>query len=397
MIFITGLFRSGTTLLSRMVDAHSQLSIAYDTFLPMFQSLRMAVARECSVEFAAHFREEDKYFYPVNDYYFCDAEVMLFKNILLTDLHHKISDMELDALRRMIQAYGTRFEPMLSHRANTLEGDNYRDFLVSIMDLIVNLKQSNAINYGFKEAWADEFIPALIKTFPNIKILQIIRDPRAVCASKNYSIITKPYPLIFITRRWRKHAMLYYIFQNKFPNNLLSIKYEDLIGAPEYIANLICNFLEVKFDAAMLDTDGYLNGRGERWERNSSYIPSGVGIYSESLDRWMRVLNRSEIEFIEKMCFPEMIATGYKFHSNCDFTSTMEPPITSVHTLSDWIQSYYPVTLNDTIIEMQNEIECNKLLLGGHYRDTTSLERCFLSVDYFHSLYNHVHTSQMPI
>jgi len=390
------MFRSGTTLLSRMVNAHGKLSIAYDTFLPLFQSLRMTIASKLGVEFGGHYGEEAKYFYPVNDYYFCDAEVMLFKQIMSTDMCHSISDRELDTIRRMIQAYGERFEPTLSRNANTLEGSTYSDLFVSIISLISKSKRDDAIFYGFKEAWADEFIPALINTFPDIKILQIIRDPRAVCASKNYSIRTKPYPLLFITRRWRKHAMLYSHFQNRFPGNLLAIKYEELIASPEVIANQLCEFLEVEFDNAMLDTGKYINGEGAQWAQNSSYIPVGTGINSESLCRWMHVLTKSEIEFIEKMCFPEMIATGYQFHFLCDATSTMEPPVFSIQVLSEWIRSYFPITLDDTVAESQKEIECNKLLLSGKKCDTISLERCFLSEDYFDSLYKkHIHTSPM--
>ena len=48
-LFISGMFRSGTTLFARMLHTHANIVCASDPFRPFFNCLRDAVARDIGV------------------------------------------------------------------------------------------------------------------------------------------------------------------------------------------------------------------------------------------------------------------------------------------------------------------------------------------------------------
>ncbi|MFW6289777.1 MAG: sulfotransferase [Mariniphaga sp.] len=48
--FITGMFRSGTTLLARMLNTHKDIACASDPFRPFFNCFRDYIAKEIDVQ-----------------------------------------------------------------------------------------------------------------------------------------------------------------------------------------------------------------------------------------------------------------------------------------------------------------------------------------------------------
>src|SRR5688572_29832929 len=67
---VTGMFRSGTTLLARMLHANRNLICASDPFAPLFKSYRNLVGRRYRAEFDADS--------PFHDYYFDRFQNRLF-------------------------------------------------------------------------------------------------------------------------------------------------------------------------------------------------------------------------------------------------------------------------------------------------------------------------------
>lgn len=118
-------------------------------------------------------------------------------------------------------------------------------------------------------------VPTLLEWFPNAKIVHTIRDPRAVYVSETryrinqqksglfpYKQIEKlglkklllpGYTFLHTTVVFSRVLNLHAQYQQRYPDNYCVSKFEDLVTNPEGHLRNICNFLEVKFEEAMLD------------------------------------------------------------------------------------------------------------------------------------------------
>mgnify|MGYP001218363097 CR=1 FL=1 len=73
-LLATGMFRSGTTLLARMLDSHPSICLASDPFAPLFKCFRDEIAYNL-------IGESFDINSPLNDYYFDQVQQNLFQAI----------------------------------------------------------------------------------------------------------------------------------------------------------------------------------------------------------------------------------------------------------------------------------------------------------------------------
>jgi hypothetical protein len=167
---------------------------------------------------------------------------------------------------------------------------------------------------GTKEVFCEEYL----SPFLNYKDLQsavihIIRDPRAVVASRNYGKYMKAteskYPLFFIIRSWKRSVENY--LKNKQKDNYLMMRYEDLVCNPGLVLSRACDFLKIKYSNKMIDFTRFKDSRGHNWKANSSF-ENPQSINTASVSKWQEILSPQEIEVIEYFCREEMELLGYK-------------------------------------------------------------------------------------
>lgn len=108
-------------------------------------------------------------------------------------------------------------------------------------------------------------VDELMEWFPSAKVLHIVRNPKAVLASDIKKEVKPDYPLkktnpfynigIFFTvfYSWSRAATLDDVYKKKYPENYLSMRYEDLIKDHENKVRELCLFLNVEFNPAMLN------------------------------------------------------------------------------------------------------------------------------------------------
>ncbi len=156
----------------------------------------------------------------------------------------------------------------------------------------------------------DYFAPWLFKYFPAAKLVQVVRDPRAVYASRRRRLLnrdrrhTKAFRLVNEWNRsvWQRFA------QKPHPERFLSVRYEDLVTDPRAVVGQVCAFIGV--DAGALSfkpTRG-----GQAWAGNSSYGENFSDVSRESLDRWKHELSAAEVAWIEYHCQAGMRECGYE-------------------------------------------------------------------------------------
>lgn len=335
-LFISGMFRSGTTLVARMLHTHDNIVCASDPFRPFFNCLRDAVACDVGVSV-------DK-FDPLGDYFADQSEVELFDAVQQTTFNRQFPDDVRDELYERIISHAEPFSPKITSRLDEIQGETFRDVYDDLWSYIpVAYGERNEQWEATKEVWTTEFTPALARAYPDSKFIQIVRDPRAVCASKNVRQDVK-YPWLFLIRQWRKLAILSNQYDSQFQDRVQVICYEDLVTSPQDTVTNICEFLDIEVDRQLLDPSNFVDGAGEQWLQNTSYEGSKASFNTNSVDKWKDILTDREVEYIEQLSYPEMRLYDYvpeisQFGLSDDLI--FDPPRIPREELADWITEYY--------------------------------------------------------
>ena len=379
-LFVTGMFRSGTTLLARMLNAHPDIALASDPFLPFLKHLRDEVAREAIGERAPVPQG------PLADYFADTPGLTLFRAVQQASLDRPLSAAEWSRLLPIVRAYAEPFSQHLAVRFHELRGATFRELYLNMLQLTRAVYGEGTARYaGHKEVWADEFTPALHRAFPQLKSIHVVRDPRAVCASKN--VAADKYPWLFLIRQWRKLASLAWIAADDSPYrpNALLIRYEDLVHDPAATAERICAFLGVESAAAMIDPNHLRDGDNTSWRRNSSYgdLTQERSISSKGAERWKRVLSDAEVELIEQLTFPLMSLFGYepvtRPSTRLNNAMILSAPQVAADELTEWIRPHVRVDAVSTAAQMVEEASRLRLLEADADYEDELIDKFFLS------------------
>jgi hypothetical protein len=333
--FITGMFRSGTTLLARMLNTHSRIACASDPMRPLFNSFRYTIAPE-------DYKRTHSRYDPLDDYFLSNTG--LLNKILQADFEVA---SEADT-HELFQAVKERAIPFSGLWAASLDPHKnfktYRDFIAYGLDLICEVYKGNK-EVGitaFKEVWSNEFVPAFIRSFPGAKAIVLVRDPRAVTASNIAS--GGKYPIFFLIRQWRKLAFLTDYLKREWVKKIHVLKYEDLVVDPETEVQKLCEFVGLPYEEELLEINNYIDGDNKSWRQNTNYgYTTKQSINSDSLDRWRKALKKPELIAIELIARDWMEYFGYEPHHAVNvllrshFSELRRWPTSE---LSQWIRPY---------------------------------------------------------
>ena len=259
-----------------------------------------------------------------------------------------------------VRGYAAEFSPEVAARADALEGETFTDVLRSAFSIVrESYGSAESKVAAFKTAWTDEFAGHVLDALPDARVIHILRDPRAVCASKN----ARPdkYPWLFLIRQWRKLAVFTWLAgQNpSWRDRLLMIRYEDLIAQPEDWAEKIAAFLGIDPDPAMADARTFRDTGGHQWGGNSSHFENVYAFNRASADKWKRALEPQEIAYIEHLCLPEMGIFGYEptveVTPEIPEALVFDPPRVPEDSLAKWIRPYEIASPEALIREMALE------------------------------------------
>jgi len=149
-----------------------------------------------------------------------------------------------------------------------------------------------------------------LEEFPQAKIIHTIRDPRDRYASVRKRFGGDNPRLGASTARWLSSINAARRNMQKYPENYLIIRFEDLVSDPEKLCREICEFIGEEYDPIMLTMEGanrYKNSGG-----NSSFGKIAPGsISTKPVGRFKQVLSGSEIAFIQ--LFTRKIMKEFKY------------------------------------------------------------------------------------
>ena len=293
---IIGAWRSGTTLLSSILDSHPELISTHESPFVMRAYARFSkvpVWKEKDVMSFFKVVMQDKYLATV---WSIDREVL--KKSLLDYVGLKKSTSLADLCKIVYLHY---------HSINP------KTEIKGIVD-------KNPI-YSL---WSEN----LMKIYPETKFIALVRDYRDnLISRKKYKFHSFQSNSIY-AEWWNKVNHEIISLRAAYPEKVLIINYENLVTNPMEEVSRIANFLELKFKEEMLEFNRNFETNAEQYLSNlkeglqdrspefqSTRMAMGANLFNpinnSRVGVWEKTLSRKEIELIEYICGDVGEALGY--------------------------------------------------------------------------------------
>ena len=156
-------------------------------------------------------------------------------------------------------------------------------------------------------------IPALIRIFPEIKLLIALRDPRDVvlsCFMQNLPLNQVGAACLTLASATEEYTALMTVWQTikeRMTNAFLEVRYEDMVTDLASVARPTLEFLGVPWDAKVLGFDQHAR---DKVVRSPTYADVTQPVYKRAVGRWQRYQKHLEPHF-EKLA-PFVKAFGYE-------------------------------------------------------------------------------------
>lgn len=296
--FITGMARSGTTLLEKLLCNHGEVGMLAQPFPFLFTEAKARFLRDRDLQFGryplSHYFQEERY--SANDL----ADFLTGNCIFTRDEIRNILESMKDYSGQLTD-YGNLDE---------LIGSEDFDEFASIYTHLTNRLTGAKPVVGAKEIYDEEFLPYLLGR--GVKCIIIIRDPRDVIASLNYGEGPKYggmiKPTLFHIRNWRRSVA--FMMELSTNENFLAMRYEDLARMPMDILKHVTEWFGIEPFSEDCFAEGIRDQSGNLWKGNSSH-DERTFISTESIGAFREKLPIQAIQYIEACCGPEMRKLGY--------------------------------------------------------------------------------------
>jgi hypothetical protein len=305
-LFISGTYRSGTTLIEKLLSQHPELVVGSQPTPNLFFSVKNSFLEKLNI----------KQIYPIEhsflETYYSNNDFTQFLEKTLLDYFFVVNAIKQSTAYKGMLTFG--FPEYCLKNLSNIEytprffSELYRLLLHYLGNYLSTDEKIKFI--GAKEIICEEFFPYLLNH--EYRVLHIIRDPRDIINSlmngKGRDFMGAIRPILYSIRMWRK-SVAYAIHLSKNPNYFF-LKYEDLVNMPLEILNQITSWLNVdKFDTKSF-TQGIYDQFGNPWKGNSSFKRYEI-ISKESIGKFKLSLLPDYIKYIEAVCYPEMNYLGY--------------------------------------------------------------------------------------
>lgn len=159
---------------------------------------------------------------------------------------------------------------------------------------------------------------AMDELYPDAKVVQVLRDPRAVFASRKKrqtfdgATYRKAHRLV---REWNRNAREIPRLRQE-PERFMVLRYEDLVNRPAETLQALCRLTGIEFLPSLLQP----TRAGQNWRGNSSFQSAFSGINATTVDQWKDYLTADEVWWIELHCWQGMVLAGYPLQSGGRFS-----------------------------------------------------------------------------
>jgi hypothetical protein len=278
-IFIGGYPRSGTTLLTSLLDSHPDLLVYpresrfFKLILPLFRR-----NPELALDFLVWDTAQSAWY----------ASHLYQAGEGIGEFHARLHDFFQQrgaSPQALLQAI------MLSHARMT--------------------RQEN------KRAWVEKtplnewHARTIFSWFPKARMIYIVRDPRATFASVlGFQKILQQQQMnvLRFCIEWRASLQTSRHEAARYP--ILRIRYEDLVGNPQQTLLAICEFLGICFEDSLLQPT-FDGADFTGFSSYSSFATQFKMIDRSSLDKWKETLPLRDVQVIDYLLAKDMAELGY--------------------------------------------------------------------------------------
>lgn len=277
-VFIVGMPRSGTSLLSEILNVHPNIALVRETAYISFWS---QIAHNFELR-----NQQD------------------FENVWQVFAHsHHVHRMgvDIDAVKEALLRMPTR---------------NLKDIHETLLRAYAT--QRGATCWGEKNPLYELHLPTIFSWYPDARVIFLIRDPRAVIASLRGAPWSHGSTCLHATEYRRSHEAL---LRYRNDSRVHAVHYEDLIVNTEAVLRSICEHIGQPFCEHMLNHNEHKNGDyrvGEiKFIRDMQWLMKHIHdvqspVHSDALEKWRTDLSPRHIATVEHMLAEQMRNLGYE-------------------------------------------------------------------------------------
>jgi hypothetical protein len=284
--FIAGQAKSGTTLLTALLDSHPQLLVLPRDTAYFATALTKYGPRGRRAQF---------------DY----LTQQSWSRVLFGYGKKRIQDYADFPKEEFLKI----FERVAFDPANA-----QRDLLALMMESyarVIGVPLDGVKRWVEKTPANRNYVPEIFARFPHARLLFTMRDPRALLAAQirlEQTRKTGRFSIYYVIAHWRLAARIAkQIETGEIPG--LLVPYEKLVREPSPWMQKVCDYLEIAFDPAVVLNPTKV---GRLWAGNSAAGTRFSQISAEPVTRWERELSEDEIGWVEWHCRDWMPEFGYE-------------------------------------------------------------------------------------
>jgi Sulfotransferase family len=189
--------------------------------------------------------------------------------------------------------------------------------------------------FAGKEQWIEKtpehvyYLGQLLRHLPNAKVVELVRDPRATLASRKLRRTgdewldakeekellevdrATNYDPILDSMMWKEAVNAARDVRRGRPQNILTVRYEDLAGNPAETLRRICEFTGLAYSDDLLDV-GWVNSATQMKEHGSTAAVPKAGVSTAAVEKWRKTLSAEETFLCQSLLKSEMRELGYE-------------------------------------------------------------------------------------
>jgi len=249
-IFVIGVARSGTSLLSLLLDAHSAIAIPYES------------------HFIVPFAGKHLDFSTTQSRTIIVQEILRQKYVKHWDVKLEVDDFDIGNCSSLANTIHELYSAYARKRGKLIWGDKTPSYVTEI--------------------------DTLHRLFPNAKYIHLIRDGRDVAASLQKQW-WGPKDFVSAIEYWERSVVLATKMLRMLPSSQrIMLRFEDLIINPEEEIQKVLSFLGLEYEESMLNsyyqsTESKVGSRATLHHSNLAHPPS-----KDQCFKWKRTLPKAD-------------------------------------------------------------------------------------------------------
>ena len=175
---------------------------------------------------------------------------------------------------------------------------------LALFDAVVDAASGPASTLGEKTPGHLNWVVRLAELRPELRVVGVVRDPRAVAASLNETPWGRA-PIELQARRWLDAHTEMARIADRLGDRAIVVRYEDVVGAPDAARSAIGELLEVRPGG----TEAVAAPLALDWEHWKAGVERPVT--DDRVDRWRETLDDWDAAKLGAICEPVLARFGY--------------------------------------------------------------------------------------